>query len=165
MNTGHLTDEQFSDLIAGELPNDAAATHLGECAHCRGELEAVRASMTDFNSVSMAWAQVEAPHRVQTPSRWLVRLGSRPSWGLGFVTMAAACLIAVGIQHPFAHPAQAPATIASSEPSTAEIADDNRLMASINQELEYDAQPAVPVSDLKPGDRHARHTAEGVVTN
>lgn len=165
MNTGHLSDETFGDLMAGERPDAATQAHLVQCVPCRTEVAFMRSSLGDFNALSMAWAEAEAPRRVHTPSRWLLRLGGRPAWGMGLAAMAAACILAVGLQRPFERPAPAPAASATpTGPTMAEIAQDNRLMSSIDQELQYSAQPVVPISELKvarEGDR--AHSSASVV--
>ncbi len=153
--TEHLSDEQFYDLLSGELSEAAAQAHLASCDRCRREAVSVQSATENFNRLSMAWANAEAPRRVRTPSRLGLILGGRPAWGAGLAGTAVACLIAVGFNSPLAHvPRATPTSAQIALPSTAEIAEDDRLMQSINQELRYDAQPGFPVSDLQhPGHR------------
>ena len=163
--TAHLSDEQFSDLLAGELPGDDARTHLTQCAHCRGELEAVRSATGDFNAFSLAWAKAQAPRRVPTPSRWVLHLGVRPSWGLGLATALTACLLTVVVEHPWHTSAREIARAVASEPTTAELAEDNRLLLSIDQELRSDPEPAVAVSALLVADHPTAPPATTMVAN
>ncbi len=163
--TEHLSDEQFYDLLTGELSDPAAQAHLAGCGRCRREAESVQSATENFNQLSLAWAHAEAPRRVRTPSRLALVLGGRPAWGAGLAGTAVACLIAVGFNSPLTHvqrPAPTSARIALPSPTeTAEIAEDDRLMQSINQELRYDVQPAFPVSDLQhPGHRVQPRSAD-----
>lgn len=163
--TQHLTDEQFADLLVGEAPDTATQAHLAACAHCRGEIEVVRSSIGDFNSFTISWAQRHA-HRVPVPSRLALHLGARPAWGLGLAGTVAACLLTVALTRPFQHPEPAPAPQASvSAPSNEELAQDNRLLENINQELRYQVQPAVPASELRSSAQHAERPSGTMVTN
>ena len=156
MTTSHLTDEQFSDLLAGDSAPEAACMHLEQCASCCAELVELRSAMGSFNGIGLAWAEAEAPRRIHPPSRWALQRGALPSWGLAAAT--ALTIAAVGI-HREVMPRPVPETAAvamsepsSSQPSGNEIAEDNRLMMSIDQELSYQPQPSVPVSELRGGD-------------
>lgn len=163
---GHLTDEQFGDLLAGDSPRGAVEEHLAVCEHCRGELAAVRGTMSNFNVFSMAWAQREAARRVQSPSRWALRLASMPPWGIALTGAGAACLVALGLGMPFAHePEPANAEIVIPVPSDAEIARDNQLLASIDKELQYRAPLVVPAAELTVSAAGQRPQLEDVVSN
>ena len=155
----HLTDAEFTELVAGEEPSDSARTHLEHCEYCRCEVEAVRSSMHGFNSFSMAWAKAEAPGRVRTPPRWALGLAARPSWNLGVAGTAIACLLVFGLDRSFERTPN-PATIpqAVNAPSNAEIAQDNRLLESIHQELSAEAELTVSIADLRvSAHRPSRH--------
>jgi len=154
----HLTDEQFSDLLAGETPSEAVAEHLSGCEHCRGELEAVQGSLSNFNLVSLRWAQQEAAAKVQTPSRWALQAASMPAWAIALTGAAVACIVSVGIGVPFQHePDQVTAQVVIPVPSDAEIARDNQLMSSIDQELQYEAQLSIPATELVSASTQQQH--------
>ncbi len=163
----HLTDEQFSDLLAGQSPSASVEMHLAACAHCRGELAAVEGTLTNFNVFSLTWAQREAPRKVRTPSAWVLWVASIPGWGIGLAGAGAACLVALGLGMPIAHepePAET-ASVVIPVPSDAQIAKDNQLLVKIDQKLRYEADLAVPTDDLRmsAGARHQR--PELVVSN
>lgn len=165
--TQHLTDEQFGGLLAGELPDESMRIHLAACEFCRAEVEVVQESVSCFNVTSMRWAEAEAPRRVPVPSRLALRLGGRPIWGLGLATAAAGFLVAVGMSLPFGqpqHPAPTQARVPA-KPTNAELAQDNRLMESIAQELRYDVQPAVPAAELRTAAPGAALNGAASVTN
>jgi len=153
----HLTDGEFSDLLAGDMPNAGVEAHLAACEHCRSELDTVQASLGGFRQVSTEWARVAAPARVPIPSAWSRYLGATPSWAAGLTAAAMTALLSFSLGFPSAQaPSQAhvaPAPI----PSTNELADDNRLMLSINQELSYRAQPAVPSVEVHTEARRDSH--------
>ncbi|MGI4829951.1 MAG: hypothetical protein ACRYFU_17405 [Janthinobacterium lividum] len=163
---GHLTDEQFGDLLAGQVADAAAQAHLATCTQCRHELAEVQSATADFNAVSMAWALAEAPRQVHTPSRLLLLLGGRPSWQIGFAATAAVCLVALGLGLPTGHAHSSPGAQAAAEaPSTAELAQDDRLLQSINNELRYDPNAAFPVSELRSAARHQPHQAAARISH
>ena len=172
----HLTDAEFSDLLAGEFPGAPAEAHLVACDFCRRELETVQGSMNNFQTVSMVWAQERAPRRVPTPSRFALRLGMRPSWGAGVAATAMGAILAFGLGLPSGsadlagrfRPADhgtetAVATPERVAPTTTELAKDNRLMLSINEELSDQAQPAVPTSELRPEAPRSEHRPDAPV--
>lgn len=121
--------------------------------------------MNAFGQVSLAWAQRAAPQLVPVPSPWRLRFGFRPVWNVGLVTAATAVVLAVGLRMP-SHPGHAVAqraAVATVAPTGAELAQDNQLLVSINKELSYAPQTAVPVAQLKQGtDRATSHAAEAV---
>ena len=157
----HLTDDEFSELVAGEEPDPGIRAHLAMCEHCRLEVEAVRSSVHNFNRFSMTWAESEAPRRVRTPPRWMLGLASRPSWNLGLAGTAIACLLVFGLDRSF-QLTPTPETIpqAVTAPSSVELAQDNQLLESINQELSAEAELTIPVAELhvmahRAGSRHS----------
>lgn len=162
----HLTDEQFSDLLAGQSPSAAVEGHLSTCEYCRGELEAVEGTLSNFNRFSLTWAQREAARRVQRPSQWALQLGSMPTWAVGLAGTAVAVLIALGTGLPFGHEAeQTTAEIVLPGPTNAQIAQDNELLASIDRQLQYSAESAIPANELMVAARRNRHHVEAVVSN
>ncbi len=162
----HLTDDQFAELLAGTSPDVRVEFHLRRCEPCREELAAVLGFVAEFNTTSLEWAKREAPRRVPMPSRWAVRLGWRPAWSAGLVAAAAAAVFAIGMYVP-QHAADARLSAVSSTggalrrgdasdaPTRADLATDNRLLASIDQELNAVPQPAIPVAVLKDSPSHA----------
>lgn len=154
MNTAHLTDEQFSDVLAGENAPVAAMLHLEACEHCRHELGEIRSAVGSFSQMSWDWAQAEAPRRIQPPSRWKVRSGALPAWSLA--AASAMLIVAFGVHREMTGDAAtqnqsvaAVETLSVHVPSSNELAEDNRLMMSINQELSYQARPSVPLAELQ----------------
>lgn len=155
---GHLTDEQFGELLAGQTSTAAAQAHLAECERCQHELDDVQSATAEFNSVSMNWALAEAPRRVHPPSRLLLLVGGRPTWQVGVVAAATVCLVTLGLNLPTGRAHSAPSTQAAADTlSTAEIAKDDRLLQSINNELRYDPDTAFPVATLRSPARHRPH--------
>ncbi len=157
----HLTDAEFSELLAGEPAGSQAAAHVDACTHCRGELQAVRSSLGSWQNLGTAWARAKAPSCVPVPSRWALGLGRLPSWRAGLAAMTLSGIIAFHYTAPkadLAPPATAAATLTVVAPDRAELAQDNQLMRSIDQELSSQAQPAVPIAELHnavcPAGRH-----------
>ena len=144
--TQHLTDEHFADLLAGDPPDAGTELHLHACAGCRDELAALHAVAREFNALSLAWAQAEAPRRIVPPTR-LQRLVSRGGPVLAF-GLSAAMVAGMVITHTSGPgPRERQAASAVSAPS--ELSADNRLMQSIDQELQSRSELAVPVDELR----------------
>lgn len=174
--SGHLTDEQLAALLADEPVEPEAQAHLETCAPCRNEVHAVRSATGDFNELTLAWAQGQAPLRVQPPSRVALLLGGRPMWGMGLATALAAGVVAFSLGLPGMHVAgmhaagartaqTSVAEPAHAELANAELAQDNRLMESIDEELRYSEQPAVPVRELRAATRHGQHQLSATLEN
>ena len=145
----HLNDAQFGALLAGQSPRPAVREHLAACDHCRLEVEAVLSAVEEFNALSLSRARRRAPRMVPTPSRLAQYLGGRPIWGLGVAAGAAGFLVALGLSVGEEHPRPSPPVRASAVvPTTGELAQDNRLMLSIDQELRSSVEPAVSASEL-----------------
>lgn len=165
----HLTDEQFSDLLAGGSLDSGSEAHLAVCSECQAEAEAVAGSLTEFNTFSMAWAEREAPRRIQTPSRWMLRLGAHPVWNAGLLAAAASVALAIGLHLPQHSAPAAPTTAALQQPvvrpTPTDLAADNRLLASIDQELSYSPQPSVPLAELKAPSHRTPANLEEAVAN
>ncbi len=166
----HLTDAQFSDLLAGATLDSRSEAHLAACSLCRAEAETVSGSLAEFNNFSVVWAEREAPRRVRTPSRWALRWGAHPAWNAGVVAAAAAVVFTVGLHLPQHTAPAAVATPAMGEatgamPSGAELAEDNRLLSSIDQELSSTPQPTVSLADLNEAGHPAPESLREPVTN
>ena len=148
--SGHLTDEQFAELLAGEETETVAELHLEACKQCRHELADLREAAGEFNMLSLAWAQVEAPRRIAPPTRF-ERLVSRggPVWALGLTTALAAGMVTIHMSLPNSVERQGAAAASTTVSSSSELAADNRLMQSIDNALQYRSEPAVPVHELR----------------
>ena len=166
--TQHLTDAEFNDLLAGEMADDATRLHLAACDYCADELKSVRESLASFDGLSSRWAVAAAPERVPVPSRWALNLGLLPSWTTGLAVTALTGLLVFNFgpahfAHLHAAPAPAAQTATVAVPSNTQLADDNRLMRSIDQELGYQERSEQSVEKLSSGDRKLDHAASDAV--
>lgn len=142
----HLSDEEFSDLLAGEFPDDDTRIHLASCEYCRNELDCVRDTMSSFSGFGTRWANTVAPDRVPVASRWAFRLSAIPSWttGLAMTALTGILVFSFGpVGHARTHSLSAARVVVS--PTNNQLADDNRLMVSIEQELAYQDESAVSI--------------------
>ena len=154
----HLTDAQFSDLLAGSSLDSDSEAHLTACPACRADAKALVSSVAEFNVFSNTWAEREAPRRVRTPSRWALRLSAHPAWNTGLMAVAASIALTVGFYLPQHTASPIPAAGAQAKiaaPAVTDLAADNRLLSSIDQELSYNTEPSVPLADLKNAGHHA----------
>ena len=164
----HLTDAEFSNLLAGELADGATRLHLASCDYCRNELANVKESLASFSGLGTRWAQAVAPQVVPVPSRWARNVSLLPSWttGLGVTAFTGLLVFSFGPAH-FAHLRSAPVpvaqTVTAAVPNNTQLADDNRLMLSIDQELGYQARPAQAVDGSTTANPKLDHTASDAV--
>ncbi len=124
--TSHLTDERFADLLAGESSSETLE-HLTRCELCRTDSERIAGALEGFKEQSLAWAQMRSqPAPVQR--RVLVAF-PKPIRAAAAAAVVLACAAIGGVFHAVGH---APATHAHPVGS---LADDNKLLLSIDQEL------------------------------
>jgi hypothetical protein len=158
---GHLTDEQFTDLLMGGRSAWVQA-HLQECAACREEAERVAGAIGDFSAQSQLWAERRAAVRavrtaeLEPAFAWLVR---PQAWAGAALTIALAAGIGMALHQEHARTAQqtaatAPATVrVQAEAATAQEAAmqkaeatvspttlkaDNELLTAIDGEMRAD---------------------------
>ncbi len=142
----HLNDEQFAACLDAEPTTDLAA-HLDGCEACREELRQFQMAMDDFGTAAMAWS--EAQPRVSLRAQ--AEVGWRPSWVMGAGwAVATALVLAVAGPAIWRHESGQAAPLEQVEPavvavqqadSEAEIAQDNRLLQSVNLAIN-DADPS-----------------------
>lgn len=165
MNFNHLTDEQFAELLAGGNSDSYASLHLESCAACRQELTSMATAVGDLNFASLRWAEQRAA-RIAVPSRWMLNWYALPGWG---ATMAAVLLFGVALGAHMqttsrVEPALQPAHRVAA-PSENELAEDNQLMRSIDNELSEQTGSQVSASDLDVSSRTERHRSFREVSN
>ena len=168
--TQHLTDADFANLLAGEQASAPAAQHLAVCAHCSAELEQVRLSLSSFGDIASHWSQLEAPARVPVPSRWALGLTGWPTLATGAAVTVLTGMLVFTFGPASRSPigaASAPAISATTTvPTKTELANDNRLMLSIDEELTTRAKPGVSASDFRSAtlSQDASSSPEGAAT-
>ena len=131
----HLNDEQFAECVLLTIDPECA-NHLAVCERCREELETFTASVDAFNQASMAWS--EAQPSVSLRGRAESRARREAFVPAGWVLAAAAVVaIAVPVMNHEQRGSQSRDAVASvsQDDSTAQIADDDRLMRSVNVAL------------------------------
>jgi hypothetical protein len=151
MTGQHLSDEQFTDLLARECPMDALQ-HMNTCPQCQREFEQVQASIEDFGAVGLQWAEDRPAPRISTSSALIRR------WNpLSARTVAAGLLAAALFATYQEKRMQAPnmETILPAQ-SEGQVADDNRLMLAIDKEIRWQADSPVADEDPAGGRLHPR---------
>jgi len=166
MNTKHLTDEQFSELLAGETAGSDALRHLNACAACERELACLRSAVSDLRGFSQRWAEERAA-RIASPSRWTLGWHRLPAWSAAATVLL--CGLAMGV-HFQAATQPSSAAISQSQtavtaPSDDELAEDNQLLRSIDQELSRQVRPQVPASELSVSSESPSHPVLREVSN
>lgn len=164
MNPRHLTHEEFTELLGGEGSNNAAILHVEECSVCRSELESLQNTLADVRELSLRWAERRA-RKILVPSRWMMGWQRLPS--LSAVASLLLCGMAIGIHYqgsvrPVADVSQVQSVAAP--PSDDELNQDNRLLRSIDQELNQQVVPQVP-SELTASSRALHRSGLREVAN
>jgi anti-sigma-K factor RskA len=161
--TGHLTDEQFAGLLSGDCDT---SDHLLECAQCRQELSKVQASLEDFASHSLEWAEERASKSISTRSVLLHGWQSASAWTAAAAAVLTAAVLFAG---QYQRTTQAPHTISvvasQAADSDSEVADDNRLMMAIDKEMQWQPQTLISVDELATPGRRSRETPSPRLTN
>ena len=160
MTGHHLTEEQFAGLLSGGCDTN---DHLLECAQCRHELRTVQASLEDFASLSLEWAEERASKSISTRSVLLRGWQSASAW-----TAAAAAVLTAAVLFGGQHQRnpQAISVVATQQAdSDSEVADDNRLMMAIDKEMRWQPQTLISVDELAAPGRRSRETPSPRLTN
>jgi hypothetical protein len=150
MTGHHLTEEQFAGLLSGACDTN---DHVLECTQCRHELRTVQASLEDFASLSLEWADERASRSISTRSVLLRGWQSTSAWMAAAAAVLTAAVLFAG-QHPRSPQAMSVVVTRAAADSNSEVADDNRLMVAIDKEIRWQPQTLISVDDLAtPGRR------------
>jgi hypothetical protein len=165
MNFEHLSDEQFANIVAGDRSDERARLHVESCAVCQRELSSFGAAVGDLNYASLRWAEQRAV-RIEVPSPWVLNWNSMPGWG---ATLAGVLIfgVAIGAHMQVNQPSSAVERPSHRlvAPSDDELAKDNSLMLSIDNELTEQVGGQVSASDLNVVSRPTRRRAISEVSN
>ena len=154
LRSTHLTDEQLAECICDPAPA-GVARHLDKCALCRNELASFRSSLSDFNNLTLLWAEKRAPARIAVPSRaarYWHRTPIRSMIAAGLI--AAVFLTAArhgqlsSIPSVLHHDSSISSPASSSETASRSPADDDRLMLAIDRAIVAGQQSPVSAVDL-----------------
>jgi hypothetical protein len=134
-NRLHLSSEEMEDALIGDLAA-APQSHLAGCDDCQVRLSELEAPLASFRAVSLAWAERRSA-TMPIPRGRSARSG--PLWvnlGAGAVTAVAVALAVPMIHHsrPAAGTVQT-TTHTDSSPSSEELAQDNQMLASVDEAL------------------------------
>ena len=156
----HLTEEALNDVLIG-METPERQTHLAGCAECRGRLAEFRVGMKAFNASSLAWSEARVGAR---PARIA---SARPAMAFAWVGMALAAVILLVIGVPEWRHSQAvvvgstPVAAQAQGDSSAQIAQDNELMRSVDMALSDNEESAMSEYHLQDGPHaHSRTRQE-----
>jgi hypothetical protein len=163
MTGHHLTDEQFTELLSGDCPMDATR-HMMVCTQCQREFERVQASIEDFVTVSVEWAERRASTSIAAPSAFVRGWQSASSLAAAAAVLAAAILFGVhreGMLTPDV------LSVANSQPaeSASEVAEDNRLLMAIDKEIRWQTESPISIDDLTSSTRRPHSQPSRGLTN
>jgi predicted anti-sigma-YlaC factor YlaD len=151
--TQHLNDEQFSECLTGEMPSAATREHLAACEACRAEMELFMDSVKGFDAATMDWSRVQPVPRL---SAKISRRRTSVAAPLGWALTTAVALI-VGVPMVMHRPASPLTSTVLVDDSAARIAQDNKLMASVDGVLsDDDPSPFREYHIAEPGARSTK---------
>lgn len=137
----HLTDEQLTDYLSGaSLP--AIDDHVATCGVCRREIALMRTSFKVFDHASMEWSERVQNAAGSAPG--VRRAASSWNWAAVWAVACVAVIVAVLLfsvlrraaeTSPFAGVNSSP-TAHSSDSDSAELSQDDQLLAAIDKELD-----------------------------
>jgi negative regulator of sigma E activity len=153
-----LTDEQFSELLAGRPSGETLANlHAGDESEL--ELNDLKSALQSYRSETLAWAERRAS---AAPSLARIARRSRmwaamPQWSLAAVAVVT---VAVGVVHFSGNDGDEVASTASVaiasqtgvKSSAEDIALDNELLSSIDAALSYHGKSSVDALGLQATD-------------
>jgi anti-sigma factor RsiW len=171
MGEGHLTEEQFGELIAAFAKSAAADTalaeaHLSSCEQCSAELAGLRECLSLYREASTAYADRELRNmpQVKLPARRLLLF---PAPAPAYWAAAAAIFLAalLPMQTLLRHSAQPAPTAAKLAPSAAVASEsDEALLDDVNRE--ESASVPTPMQALEDPTASATSTSSAVeITN
>jgi hypothetical protein len=137
MTLPHLTDEQLTDYLSGDsLP--AIDDHLAACKVCRHEITSMRASFRVFDQASMEWSEGTQNAGGSTPRRAAPSWRPAAAWAIACLAVIAAVLLFGLLRRPVKISQLARVNIPASvgDNNTAELSQDNQLLAAIDKELD-----------------------------
>lgn len=168
MGEGHLTEEQFGELIAASAKStatdsDPAEAHLRSCEQCAAELAGLRECLSLYREASTAYADRELRRmpQVKLPVRRpLLFPASAPAYWAAAAAIFLAALLPMQtlLRHP-AQPAPAAAKIAPSAAVASES--DEALLDDVSRE--ESASVPTPMQALE--DPTASSTSAIEITN
>jgi hypothetical protein len=139
----HLTEEQFTQALAGDCDLDVSR-HLQTCPQCQCETKRVQAAISDFTAAGLEWAEQQAPASITVCSRFVPRWQAVSSWTAAAV-VATAVLFGVHQERMSQTAAITAIPTVERAESAADVADDNRLLAAIDTEIRWQAQSPVSI--------------------
>jgi anti-sigma factor RsiW len=140
MTLPHLTDEQLTDHLSGvSLP--AIEDHLSACEACRQEAASMRASIQLFHHASMEWSDGRPNAAGSTPRLRRAVTARRPAavWAAACVAVIAVILLFGFLRRPVKTSPFTGGNVAvpaAGDSNTAELNQDNQLLAAIDKELD-----------------------------
>jgi anti-sigma factor RsiW len=167
---GHLTEEQFGELIAASAKTAAADTspaeaHLRSCEQCAAEIASLRECLSLFREASTAYADRELRRmpQVTLPARRpLLFPVLPPAYWVAAAAIFLAALLPLQTLHRHAvQPATAVAADASSAPVGSES--DEALLEDVNRE--ESASVPTPMQALADPTDGASSTSAGIETS
>jgi hypothetical protein len=143
MTSQHLTSQQFTDLLIGDCSLEVRR-HVDTCQQCQDECKQVQSAIDGFGAAGLEWAEQRTPMSISASSQLFLQCRSLGTWAAAAL-LAAAVLFEV--HQGWIVPTPAANNVATQVvESTADVADDNRLMMAIDQEIRWQAESPLSIA-------------------
>jgi hypothetical protein len=156
MTGQHLTNDLFTDLLIGDCSLEIRR-HVDACPQCQDEFKRVQSAIDGFGAAGLEWAEQQAPISISPSSQLLFQCRSLGTWAAAAL-LAAAVLFEVHQGWIVPTPA-ANNVAAEAVESTSDVADDNRLMMAIDQEIRWQAESPLSIATPEKRSRPPRRLA------
>jgi hypothetical protein len=143
MTSQHLTSQQFTDLLIGDCSLEVRR-HVDTCQQCQDECKQVQSAIDGFGAAGLEWAEQRTPMSISASSQLFLQCRSLGTW-------AAAALLAAAVLFEVHQGWIVPTAVANNVTnqaveSTSDVADDNRLMMAIDQEIRWQAESPLSIA-------------------
>ena len=134
--TAHLNDDQFAECLTASTPRPSVQAHLAQCDACRLELGLFLSSIEQFSAAALQWSKAQPSSNLQSSLGGSLaprsQLFAPVRWALACAAiLAVAVPVALHRNQPEVYSGGA-AFISDSSDSPTQIAQDNRLLQSVD---------------------------------
>jgi hypothetical protein len=158
IEVGHLSEDQFGELLARSDAEVQSNSHLLTCDQCAAEFATIRQSLSLFRDASRAYADNELRHlpQVTLPTPGLISPALQPAWFLAAAALMLTALLPMQMRHlqnlhPAAVAASPSAPVISTESDEALLEDvDRESSASIPSPMQALANPSTSLDPSTP---------------
>jgi hypothetical protein len=156
MNGPHLDNQQFAQYMLEKRIDAEGGRHLAACPLCREEFDWFTMLVSDFNENTLRWSEARAAGSVAKPSLRAKEWTPLIKWAMAACLLVAALLSVLVEGRRVHHERVTIGAIHQEQNSWEQIANDNRVLTGVYQEI--NAPVTVPMQEygFSPGGEPGR---------